>query len=261
MKLATHLGATHFPDRCGVMALSLHNLTQVLHQLLPLPNLRLLSLRPILDALCSILGQDHLARTGFLPCGDLQLRKAGVDLKELHDLGEALSDQGVELVRDGQLHDVAHEQARASNLCTDLGVAERGRTRGVAAAFLSVVGVMVVAVIAALHGGLRAPSAVLCEREPAYWSCGIKRNQRSGNTVACYQAAWRKVDIIAAGIIHWPDWIGAISSTVTAFGVVFTAIAVYLVRRQVQVEQDLATSAQKQIESGQEQARTQFEDD
>jgi hypothetical protein len=36
---------------------------------------------------------------------------------------------------------------------------------------------------------------------------------------------------------------------------------VFLVRRQVQVEQDLATIAQEQIETGQEQARTQFEDD
>jgi len=47
MKLGnTDLEAPHFPNQCEVMALSLHDLTQVLHQLIPLPDLRLLVLRP-----------------------------------------------------------------------------------------------------------------------------------------------------------------------------------------------------------------------
>ena len=41
-----------------------------------------------------------LGRCSLLSCGDLKLREPGIDLEELHDLGETLADEGVELVRE-----------------------------------------------------------------------------------------------------------------------------------------------------------------
>src|SRR5215204_167674 len=191
MKLATHLGATHFPDRCGVMALSLHNLTQVLHQLLP--NLRLLALRPLPRLLSRVLGQGHvaLAREPWrLPGSDLKLCQPRIDLEQARDLAQALLDRRVQIAGDGRLHEVAHHHPHAPDLRTDLGVANPSRPSGVAAPLCDVrIRIVQIAEVAALRSGLCTPPALLYEREPAYWSCGIKGNQQSGNVVACYQAA------------------------------------------------------------------------
>src|SRR5215212_7981974 len=126
------------------------------HERLPLLLSLDLVLGPSPHALSRVFGQRHVTRLRSLPCGDLELGEAAVDLQELRYLRQALLDRRVQLPGDGRLHDIPHYQTDALDFRADLGVAEGCSSRGVAAAFLRVFGVMVVASSFSGYGAGRA---------------------------------------------------------------------------------------------------------